>query len=582
MKKFKYLEAINCMFVDEFPPNDRGEVRIKCVDHDDTNPSCDFNVKTGLFHCKSCGSSGNFMQLLNRYEKALQKQGKYTKNHFDKVKELAGLGHLRKTFLSYDSEEVSIIYVVEGEPRSENGISAFVQVISNCVPVYKDYVNLSKHKSRVSFANKLCEESGWSSVLIERDLQEIERLCSIKLDEISLSGEEVEANVFSEKELKRAERLLRNPKLIGVIKSDIKKVGLVGEMLNGLLIYLSCISRILDEPISIVVKGESSGGKSCLVGTITKLFPKSEIKEFTYISAKALMHMSQDLSHKVIVIVERHGSEASDYSVRTLQSEGMIRVATVEKNEKTSKHATVEKEVKGPVAFLETTTNPHLHPENQTRVFTIYIDCSQTQTGRIHVKQKEKYKPHSLDKAIDKDLIIRKHHAMSQLLKPYKVLIPFIDNINFPTGKPRYRRDFPRFLSLIEVSALIHQYQREKQVIDGVEVLLAHPDDYRLAYNIVVKFFIEDLHDVHPKSQTLLKFAKKFDSGFTRNDLVDISKWSLDDVKKYIRPLIEKGYFKELSGRKGQGYKYQIVKDLKVNLLTPAQLERKINQSKKK
>jgi len=42
----------------------------------------------------------------------------------------------------------------------------------------------------------------------------------------------------------------------------------VGESANAKLLYLALTTRLLDDPVSVVLKGVSSGGKSFTVDTV--------------------------------------------------------------------------------------------------------------------------------------------------------------------------------------------------------------------------------------------------------------------------------------------------------------------------
>ena len=56
----------------------------------------------------------------------------------------------------------------------------------------------------------------------------------------------------------------------------------------------------------------------------------------------------------------------------------------------------------------------------------------------------------------------------------------------------RTRRDHARFLNLIEVSAFLHQFQRERR--NGAVV--ASADDYKVAYELSREVLSETLSDV--------------------------------------------------------------------------------------
>jgi len=54
-----------------------------------------------------------------------------------------------------------------------------------------------------------------------------------------------------------------------------------------------------------------------------------------------------------------------------------------------------------------------------------------------------------------------------RLLASIDVVIPFAGAIDFPHHWLRTRRDHLHFLNLIEVTAQLHQHQRERQTSDG-------------------------------------------------------------------------------------------------------------------
>ena len=71
-------------------------------------------------------------------------------------------------------------------------------------------------------------------------------------------------------------------------------------------------------------------------------------------------------------------------------------------------------------------------------------------------------------------------------------MIPFADRLTFPSSWLRTRRDYARFLNLIEVSAFLHQHQREKR--DGA--IVADVADYAVAYGLASTVLTETLSDM--------------------------------------------------------------------------------------
>ncbi len=56
--------------------------------------------------------------------------------------------------------------------------------------------------------------------------------------------------------------IARLPDILDRVATDLRRGGLVGEDRTTKLLYLALTSRVLDQPVSVVVKGPSSGGKS--------------------------------------------------------------------------------------------------------------------------------------------------------------------------------------------------------------------------------------------------------------------------------------------------------------------------------
>ena len=119
--------------------------------------------------------------------------------------------------------------------------------------------------------------------------------------------------------------------------------GYVGEHINKKILFLSFTSRLMDHSISCIVKGSSASGKSSLVNSMLKFFPESDTLKYSYITSKALVHSQTDLSHKILFVQERNGSESADYSIRTTISEGEISISYPVKNEVTGEYETRQK-----------------------------------------------------------------------------------------------------------------------------------------------------------------------------------------------------------------------------------------------
>ena len=155
--------------------------------------------------------------------------------------------------------------------------------------------------------------------------------------------------------------------------------GFTGEHRNAKLTYLAITSRVLDDPVSLAVKGLSSSGKSYTIGRVLRFFPDEAVITMTAMSERALIYMEDDFAHRTPVLFEavalreereKTESNLTAYIVRSLLSEGEIRYPVAGRDE-SGKTVTRWIVKKGPTNFIVTTTAASLHGENETRMLSL-------------------------------------------------------------------------------------------------------------------------------------------------------------------------------------------------------------------
>ena len=68
---------------------------------------------------------------------------------------------------------------------------------------------------------------------------------------------------------------------------------------------MSGTSRLLPRPLSVLVQGDSSTGKSHLIARIAELFPPEQVLRATRMTPQALYHLEDPIAHKFVVGGER-------------------------------------------------------------------------------------------------------------------------------------------------------------------------------------------------------------------------------------------------------------------------------------
>lgn len=281
----------------------------------------------------------------------------------------------------------------------------------------------------------------------------------------------------------QAAALLQSSDILGEFANHCNAVGLVGEERTAKLLYLAVTSRLLERPISVVVKGPSSGGKSFTVETVLKAFPPSAFYALSSMSDRSLAYSDEPLAHRHLVLYEAAGltSDFGTYLMRTLLSEGCIRYETVEKTADGLKPKLIERA--GPTGLIITTTWSSLHPENETRMFSVTVRDDPKQTAGVLQSLADRAngrEPKSPD--------FTAWHALQtwlELVGCREVTIPYAHNLAAlaDARAVRLRRDFGAVLNLIRAHASLHQAHRER---DQYGRIIATLNDYRAVYDLVI------------------------------------------------------------------------------------------------
>ena len=338
--------------------------------------------------------------------------------------------------------------------------------------------------------------------------------------------------------------------------------GVAGERKNVCLLYLALTSRLLDEPISITIKGESSAGKSYVLDRVLWLFPKKAYWVLTGMSPQALFYTKESFAHRTVVITERPGMKKAEYTIRTLQSERRISFATVGGPGGNQEPMTIEKE--GPTNFITTTTDAVADVQNETRLWPLMADETAEQNARVLKMQGKELEGRVPSRSEASALKVA--HAMQYLLEPKRVVIPYGGWLaeRMPTDAIRIRRDFPRLGAAIRAMALLHQYQRGE---DKKGRLVATVADYAMVRALLADTFDSSLQPINPKTRELVKVVREIYEEKREHTLWDSVHVTVYDIQKrtgrgqtsittWLKPAIEAGHLQNVGGgRSGQRWK---------------------------
>jgi hypothetical protein len=285
-----------------------------------------------------------------------------------------------------------------------------------------------------------------------------------------------------------AESLLRSPTLMKTVVDGVAALGVAGERELSATLYLTGTSRKLAHPLAARVMGPTSSGKSFVIECVAKSMPPESVVFATTITPQALFHMPPDsLRHKFIVVGERSRRDDDEVAEATRALREMLSSGRLSKLMPVKFGAelqTVLIEQEGPIAYVESTTKTRVFAEDENRCITLFTDERDEQTRRVMKSLARGHAGIAIDLTSNAGRAATISHAVQRMLARKDVVVPFAPRLAelLPDKRVEIRRAFLHLLSLVQASALLHQYQRE---VDTAGRVVATRDDYRLARHLL-------------------------------------------------------------------------------------------------
>ena len=360
---------------------------------------------------------------------------------------------------------------------------------------------------------------------------------------VELEREQAEAT--SHEAWEQCKELAKASNILERFAAELAKSGVAGESRIAKLLYLAVTSRLLEKPVSIALKGPSSGGKSHVVERVLSFVPESAYYALTAMSERTLAYSEEPIKHRFLVIYEAAGmsGEFATYLIRSLLSEGRVRYETVEKTSEGMKPRLIERE--GPTGLIVTTTAVKLHPENETRLLSLTVTDTQDQTRAVMAALAVE--------ASEAAPNLEPWHALQVWLESaeHRVFIPYAKILAdlIPPVAVRLRRDFGALLNLIRAHALLHQASRDR---DAQGRIVATIEDYAAVRELVADLVSEGIEVTVPKTvrETIetVKRLREDSKGepVTVTDLARELRLDRSAVSRRVRNAKDRGYLRDL------------------------------------
>ena len=355
--------------------------------------------------------------------------------------------------------------------------------------------------------------------------------------------------------------ILNDRTLLDQIRSALRAAGWVGDIRPALLCYFAMTSRVLvggplGHPINLAFVAPPAAGKNAAVEKAMALMPVGAVYLVRAASERALIYLNRDLAHKVVVFGEAdsipdEGAAAS--AIRSLASDNELRYEVVEKNDE-GRHETREIVKPGPTVLITTSTK-RVQEQLGTRVLEVPLPDDPAQTRLVMQQQaamlaKADPAPPRFEPLIE----LQEYLAASA---PHRVAVPYAPVLadTVPATAARTRRDFPKLLSCIQVSAVLHQRHRQRDA-DGC--IVATIEDYENAYDLMGFLFDIVAADGVTKTVRSTVEAVAADEQVTQTALAARLQLSKSSVSARVKAALAGGYLLNVERR--EGYPHRLMK----------------------
>lgn len=271
------------------------------------------------------------------------------------------------------------------------------------------------------------------------------------------------------------------PNILAKLGEEFTATGFAGDVSRPLLAFLASYTRVEDRPVSLCFKGGSSAGKSAVLNwALRYLVPETYFYRSGF-SPEALVYSKEDFKHRHIVIGELAGTGGRDGNkwLRMLLSENVIEKEVTNYGANADGGTTLYRK-EGPTGVILTTTEAILHPEDETRIISMWIDSGAEENRAVLSAQATE-----VGKGNRREPIVAPWHALHDwvMAGPKSVTIPFASELadGVDLSEDRIKRDFPQLLSLIRAHARLHQANR--QIEDGE--IVAEVADYTAVWHLL-------------------------------------------------------------------------------------------------
>ena len=373
------------------------------------------------------------------------------------------------------------------------------------------------------------------------------------------------------------------PFITDELSGALKQLPLYGLDEQAQLLYLSHFTRLRRKPVSILIKGQSSSGKSHTMTTVSRFSDPNDFIFFSGMSEKAFINSDIDYHNKTLMFGEYSGvksSEGDTFLRQAMTDHSVSRLVSSKTSD--GNYKAVKQEINAKFNIFMTTTEQSIHPEDENRFLSFAIPNDPEYIQGVNKMQVD-FLNGELTEEVDFAYWHKKSEWFKNNMKPVKInymkdIIGTCSNRN----QSRLTRDIQKIFSLIEVLAIFSQEDKAK---DQHGNIISDIGDYRVIYKIINKCNESSHRYTSPLIKELSEFVRYMNVEKERMpsnyDVQGYFNWSRSRTSRNCKKAVDLGYIVNHSIQ-GEENKFEYVeerKDRNSFLPTPTEVIKHMNAS---
>jgi len=375
---------------------------------------------------------------------------------------------------------------------------------------------------------------------------------------------------LTEEELKKAEKLLEQPRLLDYVLLHGRK-RLIGEDAALQINFIEICSGQTLYPISGIICGFSGSGKNESLRAIKPLVPEEWLFEFTTSTPEAVKYIPEEFSG-TLIIYEASGmrSESGQLGLRAV-GEGESIETIYPMRDETTGRMSLGRAKTNAKNFITTDTGIDIQADLYRRVLKQSMNSSYVLTKRVLAKEvRESWFPESLRKTLGMEkeppfavkdfqnaLRVQDWKAEVVVFTP-KDLILLLDFAATREQQVALRTQFNKILSFVKILALLNQKNRVRVKIEDKKYVIANTEDYITAMRILEPTIMETISRIEKRQQEILDLFENLDV-LDKNKVAEKLEVSVRTAARALKTLAATGYLRENMTCKP--YSYELLRE---------------------